>query len=193
MWRWSRLWQQCFSWIWVFSTYVEVILNSFSFNDWIASILHVCGGDPSIACFNQLWIVYSPRMWRWSRTLKPIVTDYGVFSTYVEVILKGEITWQIQLCILHVCGGDPVTIIFCMTNFMYSPRMWRWSSIPKILPTLCMVFSTYVEVIPVYESCQWAITSILHVCGGDPGSAAGLRILNWYSPRMWRWSCWIVV
>ena len=31
-----------------------------------------------------------------------------------------------------------------------------------------MVFSTYVEVIPVTPSAPLSISSILHVCGGDP-------------------------
>ena len=30
----------------VFSTYVEVILGSFTLEDLMNSILHVCGGDP---------------------------------------------------------------------------------------------------------------------------------------------------
>ena len=68
----------------VFSTYVEVILGSFTLEDLMNSILHVCGGDPMQDIPNNLktgilhtcggdprptlpWIStleYSPHMWR---------------------------------------------------------------------------------------------------------------------------------
>ena len=54
--------------------------------------------------------------------------DRIVFSTYVEVILAGSKKSVKRLCILHVCGGDPIHMsLLSFTN---------------------LVFSTYVEVIP---------------------------------------------
>ena len=48
-----------------------------------------------------------------------------VFSTYVEVILRCLNDLQLESCILHVCGGDPVTRSHPYVRFWYSPRMWR--------------------------------------------------------------------
>ena len=66
MWRWSFF----LSWDskkWsVFSTYVEVIpSNGLKCINW-ASILHVCGGDPTSPLPLKYMCPYSPRMWRWS-------------------------------------------------------------------------------------------------------------------------------
>ena len=51
-----------------------------------------------------------------------------------------------------------------------------------------MVFSTYVEVIPLCGQSSITPLGILHVCGGDPSSNTLVDLTNWYSPRMWRWS-----
>ena len=48
----------------VFSTYVEVILNSHACITISNSILHVCGGDPIPFCTQSFKSLYSPRMWR---------------------------------------------------------------------------------------------------------------------------------
>ena len=52
------------------------------------------------------------------------------------------------------------------------------------------VFSTSVEVIPNILRLIFIAKSILHECGGDPQLSAFLRPIRWYSPRVWRWSCW---
>ena len=49
-----------------------------------------------------------------------------------------------------------------------------------------LVFSTYVEVIPVSSSNLDKRSGILHVCGGDPQLAYYKYYLPKYSPRMWR-------
>ena len=107
MWRWSlfRL-LACFL-VWVFSTYVEVILSSRNLLLTSERILHVCGGDPMLNDPFAYLLKYSPRMWRWSCTGKFDLSDRLVFSTYVEVIPSS--TWKQKVCwsILHVCGGDP--------------------------------------------------------------------------------------
>ena len=66
MWRWSRHFFRAIIFISVFSTYVEVILLLLPQSFLIFSILHVCGGDPTIKASNSLKSLYSPRMWRWS-------------------------------------------------------------------------------------------------------------------------------
>ena len=93
-----------------------------------------------------------------------------------------------QRCILHVCGGDPFCIDASNLFWLYSPRMWRWSPIICIQLGLKIVFSTYVEVIPMILFLIGKAQGILHVCGGDPRIAMNSRILPKYSPRMWRWS-----
>ena len=112
----------------VFSTYVEMILQGFTY-PWLWNcILHVCGDDPLPRILYGFHSLYSPRMWRWSqkKTRKALVTL--VFSTYVEMILSTTLKLKFHFCILHVCGDDPFLIRFCQTMMRYSPRMWRWSS-----------------------------------------------------------------
>ena len=70
----------------VFSTYVEVILGSFTLEDLMNSILHVCGGDPMQDIPNNL--------------------KTGIL-TYVEVILLSIGVGETVTGILHACGGDP--------------------------------------------------------------------------------------
>ena len=107
-------------------------------------------------------------MWRWSRQSQTNQTFDRVFSTYVEVILLSRKIFYLKQCILHVCGGDPRGDACQLSWWVYSPRMWRWSS--------------------------WKLSnlltkdSILHVCGGDPVMQANHLLSVRYSPRMWRWS-----
>ena len=53
-----------------------------------------------------------------------------------------------------------------------------------------MVFSTYVEVIPIILTKLSKKQCILHVCGGDPYQSTSMAAYHKYSPRMWRWSWW---
>ena len=156
-------------------------------------ILHVCGGDPLCVDLVHLCLKYSPRMWRWSYLEFLLLNFLTVFSTYVEVILCLPRTIKSSVSILHVCGGDPPFLTPLTFNGLYSPRMWRWSSSPLTKPIGWAVFSTYVEVI-LGIFCQIVLhTCILHVCGGDPTSDNVIRSIDWYSPRMWRWSQWHVM
>ena len=127
MWRWSLPHPSLMGSNQVFSTYVEVILCGKPIKVHDASILHVCGGDPRLACVSAVFVLYSPRMWRWS--LSPTASTEGrrVFSTYVEVILRYHLLQCLFQSILHVCGGDPTIINNAISVIMYSPRMWRWS------------------------------------------------------------------
>ena len=127
MWRWSSL---CFSAVGltkVFSTYVEVIPSFFSKLLNVLRFLHVCGGDPPNQIGIRLWQSFSPRMWRWSQTKKPVRSTLTVFSTYVEVILSCAVKFFATFCFLHVCGGDPKGRFGYHNQYKFSPRMWRWS------------------------------------------------------------------
>ena len=104
MWRWSHTWYINQVSPFVFSTYVEVILNQTNMQWHGSGILHVCGGDPKMmTILSSLW-GYSPRMWRWSLITGNKIGKVKVFSTYVEVILVGVVIYFMCECILHVCG-----------------------------------------------------------------------------------------
>ena len=107
MWRWSPPLTYIYIITLVFSTYVEVILTQKRYRILVLGILHVCGGDPIGSQFKSIYKEYSPRMWRWSHSLKAIYISVRVFSTYVEVILIRFTTLKNGNRILHVCGGDP--------------------------------------------------------------------------------------
>ena len=111
MWRWSSAHNAIQIGNMVFSTYVEVILDHDNRTSNSSCILHVCGGDPAFKVTSFSLIL--------------------VFSTYVEVILKIYVVACQSLRILHVCGGDPTNIAHKPLQFLYSPRMWRWS--PKAI------------------------------------------------------------
>ena len=168
MWRWSYYFRYALQRHYVFSTYVEVILNMNSSRNTVFGILHVCGGDPVPVGFKTLIASYSPRMWRWSSKLIRNCLIFFVFSTYVEVILISGTETADFSSILHVCGGDPVQGVREVNIVEYSPRMWRWSQLRLPPHYRYQVFSTYVEVI----LCRWWWCQMVWT----------------YSPRMWRWS-----
>ena len=147
MWRWSRPSKRSVVLLSVFSTYVEVIPFFVLGIDYLSSFLHVCGGDPFEAQQGTKEAEFSPRMWRWSSFVSSIKNNLAVFSTYVEVILTRLIKILIMTRFLHVCGGDPKIFIKHYFSSLFSPRMWRWSSVLKTLLSKYAVFSTYVEVI----------------------------------------------
>ena len=155
---------------------------------WKHGILHVCGGDPLISAHKFTLAVYSPRMWRWSRTHNFFIISSDVFSTYVEVIPSIPVNLLNVMGILHVCGGDPWCGLNVDGNIRYSPRMWRWSRQEQINGKPLPVFSTYVEVILRWSRNDWPCSGILHVCGGDPKYGVVPCNETMYSPRMWRWS-----
>ena len=66
--------------------------------------------------------------------------------------------------------------------------MWRWSLQNPDRLTEPIVFSTYVEVIPISIDEFAQKYGILHVCGGDPLAPRATVLKVLYSPRMWRWS-----
>ena len=133
-------------------------------------------------------LVYSPRVWRWSRRRSPFYDSQGVFSTSVEVIPMNCNYSATVNCILHECGGDPMEDYKIQQELGYSPRVWRWSFLAPFVYKFLWVFSTSVEVIlrELHKGKQ--VYGILHECGGDPVAAFKLRIIILYSPRVWRWS-----
>ena len=147
MWRWSWHKVDATLIINVFSTYVEVILSSSNIYIGIKCFLHVCGGDPKVNVDVRLQSAFSPRMWRWSCSSYIIFPMLNVFSTYVEVIPIASSCLAWLACFLHVCGGDPMEWWKKQKNWLFSPRMWRWSWSIGAKPYPSVVFSTYVEVI----------------------------------------------
>ena len=127
-------------------------------------------------------------MWRWSCCGCAVVESQFVFSTYVEVILRRYPVFSKMISILHVCGGDPKSGDRRFLSIKYSPRMWRWSRDQRHLFHGQRVFSTYVEVILTCLVLILFLSSILHVCGGDPIDLCFHINSMLYSPRMWRWS-----
>ena len=57
---------------------------------------------------------------------------------------------------------------------------------PYIQAAVEAVFSTYVEVIPIFLALTKRLCRILHVCGGDPSIKINISTNIEYSPRMWR-------
>ena len=134
------------------------------------------------------YLMYSPRMWRWSLDAMNLHVGLPVFSTYVEVIPTSLNVNKFEPSILHVCGGDPFSSLLNHRINLYSPRMWRWSRLYFALSLAFLVFSTYVEVIPLCGLSSIMLLGILHVCGGDPIGDDDVQLPLLYSPRMWRWS-----
>ena len=134
----------------------------------IFHFLHVCGGDPENGIDKFLDEIFSPRMWRWSYPHWKYMEQFGIFSTYVEVILTFNDNSESKTNFLHVCGGDPMNHYRNTKFYQFSPRMWRWS------PTSHLVRSR--------------ILYFLHVCGGDPKIMLVSCFSSRFSPRMWRWS-----
>ena len=149
MWRWSQEepWSSLSKLI--FSTYVEVILifAIISYNS--CNFLHVCGGDPITTISSNANKLFSPRMWRWSQLTRTIGIQSKIFSTYVEVILILKRSVIQTMNFLHVCGGDPESETGNDEWKKFSPRMWRWSSPTNRDALNELIFSTYVEVIPI--------------------------------------------
>ena len=193
MWRWSPYPTNAPSTIIVFSTYVEMILKMTTYSLIYTSILHVCGDDPIASRRHLKRTRYSPRMWRWSYYHPTSIHNCLVFSTYVEMILPRFVLLYPSFRILHVCGGDPTTFCSLISIFSYSPRMWRWSSYQVQTLLLHRVFSTYVEMILHTFVVYVLAIRILHVCGDDPKPICNSAKTWWYSPRMWRWSCILVL
>ena len=188
MWRWSLTNERYWDTLVVFSTYVEVILELFTWPKALAGFLHVCGGDPTHSLGLTNHLPFSPRMWRWSWKLSIRFQKTQVFSTYVEVILNSKLSINVLPGFLHVCGGDPHVITDYLKHNKFSPRMWRWSWFWRTVFFYRQVFSTYVEVIPARTLIPTFSRSFLHVCGGDPTDEVLAPVSEAFSPRMWRWS-----
>ena len=188
MWRWS--WLDHFSKRndFVFSTYVEMIPIFTQLPAGSVSVLHVCGDDPKASRLLTVASGCSPRMWRWSYDYDPYLLEVEVFSTYVEMILTRSQFPLTMLCVLHVCGDDPIdkgafrVMSRCSPrmwddpsrkgkahmSMACSPRMWRWSSCTNAGFRSISVFSTYVEMILFLSAHDPVVSRVLHVSGDDP-------------------------
>ena len=92
-------------WDCVFSTLVEVFLNSTKNQIKAQSLLHARGGvSISFVTFCK-FAMSSPRSWRcfYSSFLKSQI--HQVFSTLVEVFQLHKLLILLDLCLLHARGG----------------------------------------------------------------------------------------
>ena len=89
----------------IFSTYVEVFLVPTVGFAFVANFLHVCGGV--------------------SHGHRTVNFVFVIFSTYVEVFLYRSCSHLLMQNFLHVCGGVSTMSQRGLTNFKFSPRMWR--------------------------------------------------------------------
>ena len=72
----------------IFSTYVEVFLDSCNARLRCADFLHVCGGVSRLEKMLRTFMAFSPRMWRCFLIRSTCLILKCIFSTYVEVFLK---------------------------------------------------------------------------------------------------------
>ena len=107
MWRWSYIFVVVYFLPIVFSTYVEMILKTYTNEGMTVCVLHVCGDDPKFRSIFTNANQCSPRMWRWSCSFLNIFQIERVFSTYVEMIPLGAKRYIYDIGVLHVCGDDP--------------------------------------------------------------------------------------
>ena len=168
--------------------YVGVILSTSAYSNSLICIPHVCGGDPGQLGIRFDCRKYSPCMWGWSLQgfARPLIRT--VFPMYVGVILRKGHGCQPCNRIPHVCGGDPCTIITCLSRHKYSPCMWGWSPSYRSSGIGRVVFPMYVGVILRIIFIHQNIPGIPHVCGGDPTLTWQAISLSLYSPCMWGWS-----
>ncbi len=69
----------------VFSTHVEVFLNTYPKVPSVSGLLHACGGVSSRRFTRRADCLSSPRMWRCFSLTLDLQFDASVFSTHVEV------------------------------------------------------------------------------------------------------------
>ena len=85
-WRWSdqRPWR--FLPVLVLSTHVEVVRRPPSSRPCLSGALHARGGGPHRRLAVAVWLVCSPRTWRWSAPVTAGPGAPSVLSTHVEVV-----------------------------------------------------------------------------------------------------------
>ena len=86
MWGWSSQLHQCHTCLYVFPTYVGMILSRNFLLCIAARFPHVCGDDPAHSTLFAFTIRFSPRMWGWSLTYYWKIRSWNVFPTYVGMI-----------------------------------------------------------------------------------------------------------
>ena len=151
----------------VFSTSVEVFPETRPTLSFIRSLLHVRGGVSDGGMEPLNCARSSPRPWRCFHARQFAEGEIEVFSTSVEVFLKGA--------------------VLANTVYKSSPRPWRCFSERVDLSFSNFVFSTSVEVflVTLCVYCRSAFR-LLHVRGGVSGSMVGDTGQFSSSPRPWR-------
>ena len=170
----------------IFSTYVEVFLDTANFTEEQQNFLHVCGGVSGVVHFLGGMTIFSPRMWRCFPLYRFGWKANSIFSTYVEVFLSLYARSIAFSDFLHVCGGVSNRGFYVSERNIFSPRMWRCFRIGDGFAGSGEIFSTYVEVFPSRIQTKTQRFHFLHVCGG-----VSLIYNEWFrdekfSPRMWR-------
>ena len=146
---------------------------------------HVCGGYPYLFLQQDYWDDFSPRMWGLSyRNLKKRLR-YGLFPTYVGVILSPDNIYSLHLTFPHVCGGYPLIDNEGDAVHFFSPRMWGLSVYKRFTQAIYRLFPTYVGVILYHEPGLGHVDSFPHVCGGYPENIKQQNFCLVFSPRMW--------
>ena len=130
----------------VFSTFVEVFLNSALFWRVNMGILHVRGGVSKFATSIGVAVLFSPRSWRCFCGFFDNTQPQEVFSTFVEVFLYICRTFCLIIRFLHVRGGVSTTSEQNNFTMKFSPRSWRCFLIIVTVLLRMKVFSTFVEV-----------------------------------------------
>ena len=173
-------------WRRVFSTYVEVFLTWTFSRPTKTSFLHIRGGV-SIRGRRSLPLAsFSPHTWRCFSLGYTLANSGTVFSTYVEVFPPARFFWLLVLCFLHISGGVSIANNAFRISCLFSPHTWRCFRSDRVESIRLSVFSTYVEVFP--QRIRTALTAccFLHIRGGvsDPSNAE--KLIELFSPRMWR-------
>ena len=150
----------------VFSTSVEVFLESTLTYQTLYGLLHVRGGVSGSMVGDSSQISSSPRPWRCFFETAPQLNGTFVFSTSVEVFLSRAQSAAHRRSLLHVRGG--VSKLFSIRRFIVK------------------VFSTSVEVFPIHRLPILVFLCLLHVRGGVSHSQSFTEPSQSSSPRPWR-------
>ena len=129
----------------VFSTHVEMFLDSVMRPPCTGSFLHACGDVSSIPDGYQPVWMFSPRIWRCFYIIATMLRYIRVFSTHVEMFLIPVDIPRTCIRFLHACGDVSSDLVTIFIPQEFSPRMWRCFFPCIAMNAILRVFSTHVE------------------------------------------------
>ena len=135
----------------VFSTLVEVFPVPTTVGCSHVSLLHARGGVSQTDDQLEITIESSPRSWRCFPNLTTEQEAEVVFSTLVEVFLNIKSLRQLGCSLLHARGGVSGVALLLFAPVVSSPRSWRCFSTDGDKCGFVSVFSTLVEVFPIFS------------------------------------------